>query len=113
MVLPGLPRGDTCHDYRPSVLKRRSAMKKNFVLVGVPGCGKTTLGKQAANVLGMNFIDTDTPTACRTGHQSSRFFLECAGKTSEKQRSKHVTALPFHGQRARKLYPNRSDFRPK
>jgi shikimate kinase len=38
-------------------------MKKNFVLIGIPSCGKTTLGKQAADVLGMDFVDTDTPTA--------------------------------------------------
>jgi shikimate kinase len=38
-------------------------MKKNFILVGIPFCGKTTLGKQAADALGMDFVDTDAPAA--------------------------------------------------
>ena len=31
----------------------------NIILVGLPGSGKTTLGKIVAERLGMNFIDTD------------------------------------------------------
>ena len=31
----------------------------NIILVGLPGAGKTTLGKIVAERLGMNFIDTD------------------------------------------------------
>lgn len=33
--------------------------KKNIVLVGVAGVGKTTLGKLAAEKLGMSFVDVD------------------------------------------------------
>jgi shikimate kinase len=31
----------------------------NFVLIGLPGCGKTTLGRRAAEQLGLRFYDTD------------------------------------------------------
>jgi shikimate kinase len=31
----------------------------NFILIGMPGSGKTTLGKKAAAALGMRFYDTD------------------------------------------------------
>jgi shikimate kinase len=31
----------------------------NFILIGIPNSGKTTLGKRAAAVLGMRFYDTD------------------------------------------------------
>jgi shikimate kinase len=31
----------------------------NFILIGIPGSGKTTLGGKAAEVLGMKFYDTD------------------------------------------------------
>jgi shikimate kinase len=31
----------------------------NFVLIGLPGCGKTTLGRRAAEQLGLCFYDTD------------------------------------------------------
>ncbi len=33
--------------------------KANIVLSGMPGCGKSTLGKLIANKLSMNFVDTD------------------------------------------------------
>lgn len=35
-------------------------MGKNIVLVGMPGSGKTTVGKEIARVKGYNFMDTDT-----------------------------------------------------
>ncbi|MDR0700819.1 MAG: hypothetical protein LBF61_00155 [Azoarcus sp.] len=34
-------------------------MKSNMILVGLPSCGKTTLGRQAAEIFGMDFVDTD------------------------------------------------------
>jgi len=35
-------------------------IKRNIILVGVAGVGKTTLGKLAAEKLGMPFVDVDT-----------------------------------------------------
>ena len=42
-----------------SVYEKILRDKKNIVLIGMPGCGKTTIGKKAAEVLGKTFIDTD------------------------------------------------------
>ena len=35
-------------------------MKKNLVLLGMMGVGKSTLGKIVANKLDIEFVDTDT-----------------------------------------------------
>lgn len=34
-------------------------MKKNIVLIGMPGCGKTSVGRLLAAKLNMDFVDTD------------------------------------------------------
>jgi len=34
-------------------------MKKNIVLTGIMGCGKTTIGKKIAAILNMDFLDLD------------------------------------------------------
>ena len=34
-------------------------MKKNIVLIGMPGCGKSAVGRLLAPMLNMNFVDTD------------------------------------------------------
>ncbi|MDR1470196.1 MAG: hypothetical protein LBT00_13005 [Spirochaetaceae bacterium] len=48
----------------------------NFILIGIPRCGKTTLGEKAAIALGMQFYNTDTLVSdyiC-TKYQTLSFF---------------------------------------
>jgi shikimate kinase len=47
---------------------------KNIVLIGMPGCGKTTIGRLLANKLGRRFIDTDSMIESRTGKTISQLF---------------------------------------
>lgn len=50
-----------------SVYREIFAMKQNIVLTGMPGSGKTTVGKQLAEKLGKSFVDTDELLTARAG----------------------------------------------
>lgn len=54
--------------------RKRSRARRNgrpagrcLILIGMPGSGKSTLGRRVANALQMSFIDTDTVLRARTG----------------------------------------------
>lgn len=49
------------------IYRRILASKENIVLTGMPGCGKTTVGKLLANKLQRPYYDTDTLIAEKTG----------------------------------------------
>ena len=48
------------HNCEKSNLKIQVSVRKNLVLLGMMGVGKTTLGKIVAKKTGLKFIDTDT-----------------------------------------------------
>ena len=41
------------------VLKKTEKLFRNIVLIGMPGCGKTTIGREFARRFGLKFVDTD------------------------------------------------------
>ncbi len=47
-----------------------------IVLIGMPGCGKTTIGKMAAEKLGVKFIDLDEEIVRSTGKSINSIFAE-------------------------------------
>ena len=47
---------------------------KNIVLVGMPGCGKTTVGKRLASLVGKEFCDSDTEIA-KTGRTPAEIIV--------------------------------------
>lgn len=53
----------------------RSA-KENIVLIGMPGCGKSTVGESLAAELSREFIDTDHEIVKYTGKQIPEIFAE-------------------------------------
>lgn len=42
-----------------TIYKKLSGQMQNIILIGMPGCGKSTIGKYLASQLGRNFIDAD------------------------------------------------------
>lgn len=56
------------------------SQKENVVLVGMPACGKTTVGKVLANILGREFIDTDVEIE-KQGKKIPEIFKEYGEKT--------------------------------
>ncbi|MBE7023964.1 MAG: shikimate kinase [Ruminococcaceae bacterium] len=49
---------------------------KNIILIGMPGCGKTTIGKALARRLGREFIDSDTVFEETVYPNISKYFAE-------------------------------------
>ena len=54
---------------------------QNIVLIGMPGCGKTTLGKALADRLGRPFYDADTVLEQRAGRSIPEIF-RCDGEAA-------------------------------
>jgi len=48
----------------------------NIVLIGMPGCGKSTVGVLLAKALGMHFADTDVVFQAREGRKLQRIIDE-------------------------------------
>ena len=49
---------------------------KNMILIGMPGCGKSTVGVVLAKALGMDFIDSDPVIQKKTGVKLSQLIDE-------------------------------------
>ena len=66
--------------YAPAVMESIFAsmegQKKNIVLIGMPGCGKSTVGKALKDKLNREFIDSDAEIVKRAGIEIPRIFSE-------------------------------------
>lgn len=57
-------------------MSARSQIDGHMILVGLPGAGKSTVGRAVARLLGRPFLDFDTEIESRTGCSVARFFAE-------------------------------------
>lgn len=64
---------------------------ENIILVGMPGCGKSTIGRMLAERLRMKFIDADTAIETSTGMSIPQIFAE-HGETGFRTMEAHVLA---------------------
>lgn len=51
-------------------------MQKNILLIGMPGCGKSSIGKELASKLGLTFIDMDNYIEEKTNQKISEIFKD-------------------------------------
>ena len=69
---------DTTYD--PAVLdnifRSMEGQKKNIVLIGMPGCGKSTIGIALRDRLNREFIDSDAEIVKRAGREIPQIFSE-------------------------------------
>lgn len=49
-------------------------MKKDLIFIGMPGCGKSTLGKRLAKKLNLSFLDLDTAIEQAEGRPIPKIF---------------------------------------
>ena len=58
-----------------SVYQALLAAKQNVVLIGMPGCGKSTIGKRLARQLELDFFDSDEEIVRREGREIPDLFI--------------------------------------
>ena len=57
-----------------AVLEDLTAAQRNVILIGMPGCGKTTVGKALAHRLGKDFVDVDEEIVREAGMSIPEIF---------------------------------------
>ena len=50
--------------------------QKNIILIGMPGCGKTTVGTELSERIGYGYIDSDSVMVARAGKRLSEIMEE-------------------------------------
>lgn len=76
-----------------AVYKSLILEKQNIVLVGMPGSGKSTIGKLLARDLGMNFVDSDEEIVKKTGKTIPEIFSEVGERGFRKIESEVISEI--------------------
>ncbi len=57
-------------------MSENSAMRRSIILIGLMGCGKTTVGRELSKLLGMPFLDMDALIEEQIGKPVSAIFRD-------------------------------------
>jgi shikimate dehydrogenase len=71
--------------------------RENIALIGMPGCGKSTVGKLLARQLGLLFVDADTELELRTGRRIPEIFANSGEELFRALESETLAELCAHG----------------
>ena len=77
-------------DLTDTVYRAMLAEKENVVLIGMPGSGKTTVGREVAKALGRTFVDLDDEIVRKAGRPISEIFAS-QGETAFRDLETEVT----------------------
>ena len=69
-------------------------MTQNFILIGMPGSGKSTLGQALADELSYHFIDTDD-VIMDTYHHTLMQLIQARGTEVHRTRGKSSDVHPY------------------
>ena len=75
------------------VYKKLLKEKRNLVLIGMPSCGKTTVGKAVSKALDMEFIDSDELIVKKTGMSIPEIFKTMGEKGFREIESKVIAEI--------------------
>ena len=75
------------------ILCKLSSQMQNIILIGMPGCGKSTVGKLLAQELGRPFVDADAEIEKAVGCDIPTFFSEYGEAAFRAQETKVLSQL--------------------
>lgn len=67
------------NDRIPPILGNLRSQTENIILIGMPGCGKTSVGKELSMQLGRSFVDADAALVALAGREIADIFA-CDGE---------------------------------
>ncbi len=74
--------------------KQRAGLPRAYVLIGMPGSGKSALGRRVARLLGWDFIDTDDVLASRAGMTVGELSASVSNEEFKRLEEESVLSIP-------------------
>ena len=86
--------GNAIHNSRITEIHRSLRLKmENIILIGMPGCGKSTVGKLLAEKLGKTFVDADDEIVTQAGKSIPEIFSQDGEDAFRQWETKALEAL--------------------